>query len=47
MQALARGISRYWFRFFLFYAVCFTFPFPLDLAGRRSRLLIPKISQRG
>ena len=33
MQALARGTVRYCFHVVLFYWVCFTFPFPLDLIG--------------
>ncbi len=33
MQALARGISRYYFRFLHFYWICFVSPFPLDLVG--------------
>jgi hypothetical protein len=42
MQALVRGMSRYWFRFFLFYWICFTFPFPLDLAGLPFAFVDPK-----
>jgi hypothetical protein len=33
MQTLAREIGRYCSRFILFYWICFTFPFPLDLVG--------------
>lgn len=33
MQALARGIGRYCFRFLLFYWICFAFPFPFDLVA--------------
>ena len=33
MRALARGIGRYCLSFLLFYWICFTFPFPLDLIG--------------
>ena len=33
MQAVARGICRLLLRFLLFYWICFTFPFPLDLIG--------------
>ena len=42
MRALARGVGRYAFRFFLFYWVCFTFPFPLDLLGLPFGLVEPK-----
>ena len=41
MQALARGIGRYCFRFLLFYWICFTFPFPLDLVGLPFQLVEP------
>ena len=41
MQALARGIVRYCFHFFLFYWICFTFPFPLDLVGLPFQLVEP------
>ncbi len=33
MQALARGIGRFGLAFVLFYWICFTFPFPLELVG--------------
>jgi hypothetical protein len=33
MQTLARELVRYCMRFLLFYWICFTFPFPLDLVG--------------
>jgi hypothetical protein len=33
MQTLARAIARYGLSFMLFYWICFTFPFPLDLLG--------------
>ena len=33
MQVVARGICRFLLRFVLFYWICFTFPFPLDLIG--------------
>jgi hypothetical protein len=33
VRALARGIGRFSVRFLLFYWICFTFPFPLDLIG--------------
>ena len=33
MQALACGIFRYFLNVLLFYWICFTFPFPLDLVG--------------
>jgi hypothetical protein len=42
MQALVCEIGRYWFRFILLYWVCFTFPFPLDLAGLPFALVEPK-----
>jgi hypothetical protein len=41
MQALARGIGRYCFGFVLFYWICFTFPFPLDLVGLPFQLVKP------
>jgi hypothetical protein len=41
MQALARGIVRYFFHFILFYWICFTFPFPLDLVGLPLQLIEP------
>ncbi|HET6324765.1 MAG TPA: hypothetical protein VFG04_08700 [Planctomycetaceae bacterium] len=33
MQALVRVIGRYCLTFILFYWICFTFPFPLELVG--------------
>ena len=42
MQALAREIGRYCFRFLLFYWICFTFPFPLDLVGLPLQLVEPQ-----
>src|SRR5262249_49426806 len=33
MPAMVRGIGRVCFRFMLFYWICFTFAFPLDLVG--------------
>jgi hypothetical protein len=39
MQALARGIRRYCFYFLVFYWICFTFPFPLDLMGLPFQLI--------
>jgi hypothetical protein len=42
MQALVRGISRNGSRFFHLYVICFTFPFPLDLAGLPFAFLDPK-----
>jgi hypothetical protein len=41
MQALARGIVRYCFRFVLTYWICFAFPFPLDLVGLPFQLVEP------
>ena len=41
MRALAREIGRYCFRFLLFYWICFTFPFPLDLVGLPFQLVEP------
>jgi len=41
MQALAGGIDRYCFRLLLFYWICFTFPFPLDLVGLPFQLVEP------
>jgi hypothetical protein len=42
MQALARQLGRYCFRFVLFYWVCFAFPFPLDLIGLPFQLVEPE-----
>ena len=42
MHAVARQISRFWLRFFLLYWICFTFPFPLDLAGLPFALVEPE-----
>jgi hypothetical protein len=42
MKALANGVIRYAFRFVLFYWVCFTFPFPLDLLGLPFSYVDPK-----
>ena len=42
MQNLAREIGRYCSRFILFYWICFTFPFPLDLVGLPFLLVEPK-----
>jgi hypothetical protein len=42
MRDLIRGISRYPFRFILFYWVCFTFPFPIDLAAIPFSFVEPK-----
>jgi hypothetical protein len=33
MRVLVRETGRFWLRFLLFYWICFTFPFPLDLLG--------------
>ncbi len=41
MQTLAREIGRYCSRFLLFYWICFTFPFPLDLVGLPFQLVEP------
>ena len=42
MQALARESGRYCFRFFLFYWICFAFPFPLDLVELPLQLVDPQ-----
>ena len=42
MQALARVIVRCFFHFILFYWICFTFPFPLDLVGLPLQLVEPE-----
>lgn len=42
MQALARVIVRYFFHFVVFYWICFTFPFPLDLVGLPLQLVEPE-----
>jgi hypothetical protein len=39
MQTLARGVVRYFFHFVLFYWICFTFPFPIDLVGLPLQLI--------
>ncbi len=41
MKALAREIARYWFRFLLFYWICFAFPFPIDLVALPFQLVEP------
>ncbi len=42
IRALARGTGRYCFRFVLFYWICFTFPFPLDLIALPFQLIEPQ-----
>ena len=42
MQAVAREIGRYAFRFVLFFWICFTFPFPLDLVALPLQLVEPQ-----
>jgi hypothetical protein len=41
MPTLARWIGRYCFHFLIFYWICFTFPFPLDLVGLPLQLVKP------
>jgi hypothetical protein len=42
MRAVIRETSRYLLRFVLFYWICFTFPFPFDLAGIPFAFVEPK-----
>jgi len=42
MHVLVRGICRYFCRFLLFYWICFTFPFPLDLVALPLQFVEPK-----
>ena len=42
MHFLARGLGRFLQRFILFYWICFTFPFPLDLIGLPLQLVEQK-----
>ena len=41
MRSVAREIVRFFFRFLLFYWICFTFPFPLDLLGLPFQIVEP------
>ena len=41
MRSVAREIVRYFVRFLVFYWICFTFPFPLDLLGLPFQIVEP------